>query len=77
MEPENTDEILRSNYIIDEFDHGKIKSISNILCDENKVNIMLRSKAFEGQMDQEVPFYGTKYKVQDFSPELKRKITHP
>jgi hypothetical protein len=39
---------LRSQYILDEFNHDKLKGIAKDLCDPSKMNIMLRSKAFEG-----------------------------
>ena len=38
---------------------------------------MLRSKTFEGQTDQTEEWYGTKYKVEDFSESLKSRITNP
>lgn len=49
MKDEDTDQILRSNFIIDEFDHDKLRGISNELCDISKVNVMLRSKSFEDE----------------------------
>lgn len=70
--------ILRSQYIIDEFDKQKLGNIGDILCDVNKVNIMLRSRNFEdGTTNLTEPFYGTKYKVEEFSDELKSRITNP
>ena len=38
---------------------------------------MLRSKSFEDKTDQEEKWYGTKYKVEDFSPALLEKILNP
>jgi hypothetical protein len=34
------------------------------------MNILLRSKSFEGETDQVEEWYGTKYKVQDVRQEL-------
>lgn len=77
MKEEDTSQILRSNFIIDEFDHVKLRAISNELCDISKVNVMLRSKTFEeeGILDKTEPWYGTKYHISDFSEELKAKMT--
>ena len=79
LEDEEVPQILRSQYIIDEFDKDKLSKIGDRLCNESKVNIMLRSKSFEkdGTTYQVEPFYGTKYKVEEFSDELKKKITEP
>lgn len=68
MDDTNVDQILRSNYIIDEFDHDKLNMISNELCDTSKLNIILRSKTFEEETDQVEEWYQTKYKIEDFNP---------
>lgn len=67
MDDTNVDQILRSNYIIDEFDHDKLNMISNELCDTSKLNIILRSKTFEEETDQVEEWYQTKYKIEDFN----------
>lgn len=48
--------------------------VSDELCDPTKLNIMLRSKAFEEETDQVEEWYQTKYKVEDFSAELLEKM---
>lgn len=68
---------MRSNYIIDEFNHDKLKIVSDSICDPKKLNIMLRSKSFDDQTDQVEEWYGTKYKVEDFSSALLEKIVNP
>lgn len=65
-----TGEILRSEYILEEFNHEKLKSIAEELCNPAQMNILLRSKSFEGETDQAEEWYGTKYKVQDVRQEL-------
>ena len=62
---------------MDEFNHEKIKSMSNWLCDPKKLNIMVRSRSFENETDQTEYWYGTKYKVEEFKPELLEKIINP
>ena len=57
MDDTNVDQILRSNYIIDEFDHDKLNMISSELCDTSKLNIILRSKSFEEETDQVEEWY--------------------
>ena len=63
LDEHNVDQILRSQYIIDEFNHDMLNDISKELCDPTKLNIMLRSKTFEAETDQVEEWYGTKYKV--------------
>ena len=77
LEDENVDQILRSQYIIDEFDHQKLQRIAEELCDPTKLNIMLRSKSLEGETNQVEEWYSTKYRVEDFSPSLLDRIVHP
>lgn len=79
MEEEEIPNILRSQYIIDEFDRQKLANIGDILCDTDKVNIMLRSRSFDasGATDSVEPFYGTKYKIEDFSDGLRSKLKNP
>jgi secreted Zn-dependent insulinase-like peptidase len=74
---DSVDQILRSQYIIDEFDHEKLKVVAKELCDPTKLNIMLRSKAFEEETDQVEEWYQTKYKVEDFSAELLERMKNP
>jgi secreted Zn-dependent insulinase-like peptidase len=47
LDDQNMDQILRSNYIVDEFSHEKLKNIGEVLCDPSKLNIMLRAKSLE------------------------------
>lgn len=68
---------MRSQYILDEFNHDKLKNIANDLCNPAKMNIMLRSKSFEGQTDQVEEWYGTQYKVEEVRQELLAKMQSP
>jgi len=77
MDDANVDQILRSQFIIDEFDHEKLMAISAELCDPTKLNVMLRSKAFEEETDQVEEWYQTKYKVEDFGEQLLQKMKSP
>jgi secreted Zn-dependent insulinase-like peptidase len=51
LDESNMDQILRSNYIVDEFSHEKLKNIGDILCDPAKLNILLRAKSIESDTD--------------------------
>jgi len=51
FDDDNVDQILRSQYIIDEFDTPKLSQIAHGLCDPTKVNIMLRSQSVKGETD--------------------------
>jgi insulysin len=47
------------------------------LCKPDTLNIILRSKSFEGQTTDVEEWYSTKYSVAPFSDELKKKIISP
>ena len=68
---------MRSQYILEEFDHEKLRRIAVELCDPAKMNILLRSKSCEGETDQAEEWYGTKYNVQDIRQELLQKMHQP
>ena len=59
----------------DNFDHEKLEAISDMLLDPKNVLIMLRAKCLE--TDQTEKWYGTKYKVENISESLLKKIANP
>ena len=59
----------------DNFDHEKLEAISDMLLDPKNVLIMLRAKCLE--TDQTEKWYGTKYKVENISESLMKKIANP
>ena len=69
--------ILRSNYIIDEFDHDLTREIADILCKPDRLLIMMRSKSFEKECTITEKWFKTKYVVNELSPELREKILSP
>jgi secreted Zn-dependent insulinase-like peptidase len=73
----NVDQLIRSHYIIDEFDKEQIKKYIDVLSRVDTLNVILRSKSFEGQTDQVAEWYETKYKVERFSPELIKLMQSP
>ena len=72
---ENMNQIIRANFMHNNFDHDRLESIADMLLDPSKVNIMLRAKCLE--TDQTAKWYGTKYKISDISNELKERILNP
>ena len=57
LDETNYDQILRSQFIIDEFNEEKIQNIADKMCDINKLNILLRSKQFENQTNEVEEWY--------------------
>jgi len=57
-------QLIRSRYITEEFDHAKTKKISEDLCKIDLLNVVLRSKSFEGKTDKTAEWYNTKYSVE-------------
>lgn len=45
---DNIEQLIRSKYIIDEFDQEQIKKYIDVLSRVDTLNIILRSKSFEG-----------------------------
>lgn len=72
---ENMNQIIRAEFMHDNFDHKKLESIAEMILDPQNVNIMLRAKCLE--TDQTAKWYGTKYKIEDISDDLKEIILHP
>lgn len=73
----NMSNLIRSTMIADQFDVERLKSIIDAMCNPANVDIYLRSKTFEGQVQEEVEFYKTKHTATKFSEELLAKITSP
>lgn len=74
---DNIDQIIRSNYVVEEFDEEKTKQLAQEICKTTNLNVVIRSKSFEGQTNQTDEWYGTKYSVEDFSEGLKERMTNP
>ena len=64
-------ELMRSRYVVDEFNEELIQKYAEYLCDPSNVSIMMRSKSFEGKTDLTAEWYNTKYSVQDFPEDIK------
>ena len=77
IEESKMENILRSNYIIDEFNHDLAKEIADILCKPDSLLIMMRSKAFEKECTITEKWFKTKYVVNELAPELREKILSP
>mmetsp|Transcript_24151 Transcript_24151/g.37096 ORF Transcript_24151/g.37096 Transcript_24151/m.37096 type:complete len:246 (-) Transcript_24151:1074-1811(-) len=77
MDESNIDQILRSKYIIDEFDESKIAALGDTLCDPANANILLRSKSFEGKLQQEEYWYKTKFDNAPIESGLFERMSLP
>jgi len=73
----NMGEIMRSNYILDEFDKGALESTISDICNPAKVNVVLRSKSFESATTQVEQWYQTKYHVEPIPNSLQNKMMSP
>ena len=71
------DQILRSAFILDEFNHSQIDNIARDICDPLKCNIVLRSKSFESQTDKVADWYNTKYSVSEIDDLILGKLQNP
>ena len=69
--------MIKSNYVTPKFDIDLTKKILEELCQITKLNVIVRSKSFDGQTDKTDEWYGTKYSVVDLPDELKSKMTNP
>ena len=47
------------------------------LCDPANMNILIRSKSFEGQTDEILRWYNTKYEKRPFSEDLLKLMRMP
>ena len=77
MEDSNMDQLLRSRYVADEFDHAKVRRVADELCKPDQVNIFLRSKDFADDVTETDEWFQTKYSVEPFSEQLLKAITEP
>lgn len=75
MNLSNISEVLRSRYVIDEFDKEKNQDVINRLCDPSNLQIMLSAKGIE--TDSTEKWYGTKYKVEEVPYKLKESMKIP
>ena len=69
--------MIRSRYIVDDFNGDQIQDYVKRLCQTDTLNIFFQSKSFEGKTEQEAEWYATKHSVADFSEELIAKMTNP
>ena len=60
-------DILREEYLMEDFDEKLFNYVLNSLTLEN-LRIYLFSKSMESQCDKTEPIYGTKYTFDAFSP---------
>jgi insulysin len=77
IEESNMENILRSNYIIDEFDHDLTRHIADILCSPERLMVMMRSKSFEKECTITEKWFNTKYIVNDLPDDLRKRILSP
>lgn len=70
------DKIITANDLIEEFDADLIMSYINQLTPQN-LNIYMLSKKFDKSEMQTERWYGTQYRVDNFTAELLHKITNP
>lgn len=75
----NMDQIIRSKYGCDKFDHELIKQIAEELCKPEKCNIILKSKSFKDQefINQTEEWYNTEYGVIDMPEDLLKVCKEP
>jgi len=74
---ENIWNLIRSTLVADEFDEDRLKNVIDVMSLPSSLDIVLRSKTFEGKFEKEVDFYHTKYSIEKFSDELLAKINTP
>lgn len=74
---ENIDQLVRSKFTADEFDLEKTKEIAADFSNLEKLNIIMRSKSFEGKTDKEDEWFKTKYSIEDLPASLKEKMENP
>ena len=48
---DNIDEILRSKYVVDEFDKAKVQDVIDRICDPSNLQIMISAKQLEEVTD--------------------------
>jgi insulysin len=64
--------VLSGPYKLYNYDPQMIQEFLNYLVPENMI-LSITSKAFEGKTDQKEKWYGTEYKIDTLSPELRKK----
>lgn len=68
--------MLSSNILIENYNPELISEMLSYLKPEN-CSIAISSKTFEGKTDAKEKYYGTDYKVENFSLELIEKLKNP
>jgi len=76
---ENISQLNRSRYVVDEFKPELLQQIAESLCDPKGLNILMRSQSFKDTdlVSETEEWYGTKYKVTQFTDSLNSKIASP
>jgi secreted Zn-dependent insulinase-like peptidase len=70
-------DMIKNRFLTKTFDLEKNKLYAIELCDPANVLIFMRSKSFEGQTDQVMEWYDTKYSINDFSDEFYKLMREP
>ena len=68
--------MLSANILIEKYDPELINEMLSYLKLEN-CSIVISSKTFQGQTDSKEKYFGTDYKIEDFSLELIEKLKNP
>lgn len=74
---DNMSNLIRSTMVAEEYNPTLLKEIIDAMCSPANLDIYIRSKSFEGQVEEVVEFYNTKHSVVKFSEELLSKINNP
>lgn len=70
------EDILSANILVDQFDSDLITQNLSYLKFEN-CNIAISSKSFEGETDLKEKYFGTNYKIENFSQSFIELISNP
>lgn len=74
---DNIKDIIRVKHEIDEFDQEKNKMYAKLLCDPTNMNLIMKSKDFEGKTTDVLDWYDTKYSSEDIPEDLMKKLQNP
>lgn len=69
--------LIRSTYVAENYNEGRLREINEAMCSADNLNIYLRSKSLEGQVEEVAEWYQTKHNATAFSEELLAKINKP
>jgi insulysin len=74
---DNVQDMIRVKHEIDEFDQEKCRMYAKLLCDPSNMNLILKSKDFEGKTTDVLDWYDTKYSTEDIPEDLMKKLQNP